>query len=95
MTIGRIKSIFYYKIQWTRRKAIYKLKREITIQIQNEVSKWYKEIELENKMLKKHMAGLRKIIIENQSKNKELEKYGRCLCLHMDSISVRMNQVMM
>ena len=46
-------------------------------------------------MLKKHMAGLRKIIIENQSKNKELEKYGRCLCLHMDSIPVRMNQVMM
>ena len=39
------------------------LKKEITVQMQNEVSKRCKEIESENKMLKKQVAELSKLRI--------------------------------
>ena len=42
------------------------LQKEVTVQIQNEVSKRCKEIESENKMLKKQVAELSKLSIENQ-----------------------------
>ena len=56
------------------------------MRIQNEVSKQSKEINSKNKMLKKQVAKLKKISIENQSNSKELEQYSRRLCLRIDGI---------
>ena len=56
------------------------------MQIQNEVSKRSKEIELENKMPKKQVSKLRRLSIGNQSNSEELEQYGRRLCLRIDGI---------
>ena len=56
------------------------------MRIQNEVSKESKEINSKNKMLKKQVAKLKKISIENQSSSKELEQYSRRLCLRIDGI---------
>ena len=68
------------------------LKKKITQQIQNKVSKRCKEIESENKMLKKMMAELTKISIENHSKSDELEQFGRRLCLRVDVIPAISNE---
>ena len=43
-------------------------------------------------MLKKQVAELSKLSIENQSKNEELEQYGRCLCLRVDGIPAVSNE---
>ena len=37
-------------------------------------------------MLKKQVPELRELNINNQSRNKELEQYGRRLCLRIDSV---------
>ena len=62
------------------------LKKEITKEIQHEVSKQCKQLDSENKMLKKQVVELRELNINNQSRNKELEQYGRCLCLRIDGV---------
>ena len=74
------------KLTETFNNIIDDLKKEITWQIQNKVSKRCKEIESENKMLKKKMAELTRLSIENNSKNEELEQFGRHLCLRVDVI---------
>ena len=53
------------KLTKTFNNIIYDLKKEITVKIQNEVSKGCKEIESENKMLHMQVAELSKLIIEN------------------------------
>ena len=80
------------KLTRTFNNIIDDLKKEITVQIQNEVSKRCKEIESENKMLKKQVAELSKLSIENQLKNEELEQYGRRLCLRVDGIPAVSNE---
>ena len=80
------------KLTKTFNNIIDDLKKEITEQIQNEVSKRCKEIESENKMLKKQVAELSKLSIENHSKNEELEQYGRRLCLRVDGIPTENNE---
>ena len=62
------------------------LKKEITKEIQHEVSKQCKQLTFENKMLKKQVPELRELNINNQSRNKELEQYGRRLCLRIDGV---------
>ena len=68
------------------------LKKEITVQIQNEDSKRCLETESENKMPKKQVAELSKLSIEHHSKNEELEQYGRRLCLRVDGIPAVSNE---
>ena len=43
-------------------------------------------------MLKKQVAEMSKLSIENHSKNEELEQYGRCLCLRVDGIPAVSNE---
>ena len=62
------------------------LKKEITKEIQHEVSKQCKQLDSENKMLKSQAVDLRELNINNQSRNEELEQYGKCLCLGIDSV---------
>ena len=68
------------------------LKKEITVQIQNEVLKRCKVIESKNKTLKKQVAKLRKLSIENQSNNKELDQYGWRLYLRIGGIPAVSNE---
>ena len=56
------------KLTKTFNNIIDDLKKVITGQIQNEVSKRCKEIESGNKMLKKHVVKLSKLSIGNQLK---------------------------
>ena len=44
-------------------------------------------------MLKKQMAQLSKLSIENHSKKEDLEQYGRRLCLRVDDIPVVSNEL--
>ena len=60
------------------------LKKEITKEIQHEVSKQCKQLDSENKMLKKQVAKLQGLNINNQSRIEELQHYGRRLCLRID-----------
>ena len=53
------------KLTRTFNNIIDDLKKEIPVQIQNEVSKRCKEVELESKMLKKQVAELSKLSIES------------------------------
>ena len=62
------------------------LKKEITKEIQHEVSKQCKQLDSENKMLKNQAVELRELNINNQSRNEELEQYGKRLCLGIDSV---------
>ena len=43
-------------------------------------------------MLKKQVAELSELSIENQSKNEDLEQHGRRLCLRVDSIPAVSNE---
>ena len=43
-------------------------------------------LDSENKMLKKQVAELREQNANNQSRNEELEQYGRRLCLRIDGV---------
>ena len=65
----------------TFNNIIADLKKEITKEIQHEVSKQCKQLDSENKMLKKQVVELRELNINNQSRNEELEQYGRRLNL--------------
>ena len=62
------------------------LNKEITKEIQHEVLKQCKQLDSENKMLKKQVVELKKLNINNQSRNKELEQYGRHLCIRIDGV---------
>ena len=86
--LGELKAYFNTKVNEQEEKLtrtfnniIDDLKKEITVQIQNEVSKRCKEIDSKNKMLKKQVTELSKLSIKNQSKKEDLEKYGRRLLL--------------
>ena len=70
----------------TFNNIIADLKKEITKEIQHEVSKQCKQLDSENKMLKKQVVELRELNINNQSRNEELEQYGGCLCLRIDDV---------
>ena len=70
----------------TFNNIIADLKKEITKEIQHEVWKQCKQLDSKNKMLKKQVAELRELNINNQSHNKELEQYGTRLCLRIDSV---------
>ena len=69
------------------------LKKEVTVQIRNEVSKRCKDIESESKMLKNQVAELTKPSIKNHSRDEELEQSGRCLCLLIDNIFAVSNEL--
>ena len=68
------------------------LKKEITKEIQHEVSKQCKQLDSENKMLKKQVVELRELNINNQSRNEELDQYGRRLCLRIDGVPTVKNE---
>ena len=70
----------------TFNKIIADLKKEITKEIKHEVWKQFKQLDSENKMLKRQVAELRELNTNNQSRNEELEQYGRRLCLRIDSV---------
>ena len=76
----------------TFNNIIADLKKEITKEIQHEVSKQCKQLDSENKMLKKQVVELRELNINNQSRNEELEQYGRCLCLRIDGVPTVRNE---
>ena len=68
------------------------LKAEATKEIKSEVSKQYEKLISQNKMLQQHVSELRKLNIDNQAKNEELEQFGRRLCLHIDGIPLKNNE---
>ena len=70
----------------TFNNIIADLKKEITKEIQHEVSKQCKQLDSENKMLNKQLTELRELNLNNQSRNEELEQYGRRLCLRIDGV---------
>ena len=97
--LGELKAYFNSKSNEQEEKStetfnnvINDLKKEITVQIQKEVSKRCKEIKSENKMLKKQVAELSKLSIQNHSKNEKLKQYGRRLCLRVDEIPAVNNE---
>ena len=75
----------------TFNNIIADLKKEITKEIQHEVSKQCKQLDSENKMLKKQVVELRELNINNQSRNEELEQYG-CLCLRIEGVPTGKNE---
>ena len=76
----------------TFNNIIADLKKEITKEIQHEISKQCKQLDSENKMLKKQLVELRELNINNQSRNEELEQYGRRLCLRIDGVPTVKNE---
>ena len=76
----------------TFNNIIADLKKEITKEIQHKVSKQCKQLDSENKMLKKQVVELRELNINNQSRNEELEQYGRRLCLRIDGVPTVKNE---
>ena len=70
----------------TFNNIIADLKNKITKETQHEVSKQCKQLDSENKMLKKQVAKLQGLNINNQSRIEELQHYGRRLCLHIDIV---------
>ena len=62
------------------------ISKKITKETQHEISKKCKQLDSENKMLKKQVAELRELNINNQSRNEELEQYGRRLCSRIDGV---------
>ena len=69
-----------------RFNIIADLKKDITKEIRNEVSKQCKQLDSKNKMLKKQVVELRELNINNQSRNEELEQYGRRFPLRIDGM---------
>ena len=68
------------------------LKKGISQEIQKEVTKQCRELETENKMLKKSVSELVKLNIQNQKNTEELDQYGRRLCLRIDGVSTVNNE---
>ena len=67
-------------------------KKEITKEIEQEVSKQCKQLDSENKMLKKQILEMRELNINDQSRNEELEQYGRHLSLRIDGVPTVKNE---
>ena len=57
----------------TFNNIIADLKNNITKEIQYEVSKQFKQLDSENKMLQNQVTELRELSIDNHSRNEELE----------------------
>ena len=76
----------------TFNNIIADLKKEVTKEILHEVSKHCKQLDSENKMLKKQVVELQELNINNQSRNEELEQYGRRLCLRIDGVPTVKNE---
>ena len=70
----------------TFNNIIADFKKEITKEIQHEVWKQCKQLDSENKMLKNQVTQLRKLNISNNFCNKELEQYGKRLCLRIEGL---------
>ena len=68
------------------------LRKEITKQIQNEIKSHCKHLEPENQMLKHQVSELKRLNISNQNNHKELEQYGRRLCLRIDGVPTKANE---
>ena len=66
--------------------------REGIKQIQNEIKSHCRHLESENQMLKHQMSELRRLNISNQNNHKELEQYGRRLCLRIDGVPTKTNE---
>ena len=77
---------------WPKHNVIADLKKEITKEIQHEISKQCKQLDSKNKMLKKQVVELRELNINNQSRNEELEQYGRRLCLCIEGVPTVKNE---
>ena len=71
----------------TFNNIIANLKKEITKEIQHEVTKQCKQLYSENKILKKPVPELRELNINNRSRNEELQQYGKRLCVRIDYVS--------
>ena len=69
--------------QFVKDSFLHHLQHE---EIQHEVPKQYKQLDSENKILKKQVAELRELNINNHSRNEELEQYGRRLCLRISTV---------
>ena len=76
----------------TFNNIIADLKKEITKEIQHEVSKQYKRLDFGNKMLKKQVAELRELNINNQSRSEKLEQCGKRLWLRIDGVCTVKNE---
>ena len=76
----------------TFNNIIADLKKEVTKEIQHEVSKQCKQLYSENKMLKNQVVELRELNINNHSRNEELEQYGRRLYLRIDGVPTVKNE---
>ena len=68
------------------KNIIANLKKEITKEIQHEVLKQCKQFDSENNMLKKQVHELQELNFNSQPCNKELEQYGRRLCLRINGV---------
>ena len=69
------------------------LKVEIAKEIKSKVSNQHEKLVSQNKMLQQQVSELRKFNFDNQAKNEELEQYERSLCLRIDGIPLRNNEI--
>ena len=69
------------------------LKAEITKDIKSKVSKQHEKLVSQNKMLQQQVSEMRKLNFDNQEKNEELEQYGRRLCLRINGIPLKNNEI--
>ena len=80
-------------LKFTINALIHDLKSEITKEIKREVSKQDEKLFTQNKMLQQSMSKLRKLNLDNQADNEELEQYGRRFCLRIGGILLKNNEI--
>ena len=80
-------------LTFTINALIDDLKSEITKEIKREVSKQDEKLFTQNKMLQQSMSKLRKLNLDNQADNEELEQYGRRFCLRIGGILLKNNEI--
>ena len=76
----------------TFNNTVADLKKDISKGMQHKVSKQCKQLNSENKILKKQVDELQELNVKNRSRNEELEQYGRRLCLHIDGVPTAKNE---
>ena len=64
----------------------------MTKQIENEIKSHCKYLKSENQMLKHQVSELRRSNISNQNNHRELEQYGRHLCLPIDGVPTKISE---
>ena len=64
-------------------------RKQITKQIQSEVKSHSQNLISENPMVKYQVLQLKKLNISNESNHKDLEQYGRHLCLRIDGVPTK------